>query len=156
MATNYIIKQILDPQVAQELVARVQILTENKPSQWGRMNATQMLAHCSLSFVSTLDDELQPPEKMANKLAGWVFKKIMIKSPKPFRKNMPTLDRFTVDTHGSFEEEKQRLIGLILRFSINAHTMEGKAHDMMGVLTQHEWNALMYKHIDHHLRQFDV
>jgi len=53
--------------------------------------------------------------------------------------------------------ERERLRGLIERF-----TAAGPAggtmhpHSFFGRLTPEEWATLMYKHLDHHLRQFGV
>jgi Protein of unknown function (DUF1569) len=52
--------------------------------------------------------------------------------------------------------EPERLCGLIDRFATAGP--EGCAmhpHSLFGRLTPEEW-ALMYKHLDHHLRQFRV
>jgi transposase InsO family protein len=56
-----------------------------------------------------------------------------------------------------FVVEKQRLRGLIGRFAAGGSWVCTKhPHFFFGPLTPEEWAALMYQHLDHHLRQFRV
>ena len=51
----------------------------------------------------------------------------------------------------------KRLCALIDRFSLGgAQGCTKHAHTFFGPLTPEEWARLMYKHLDHHLRQFGV
>ena len=52
-----------------------------------------------------------------------------------------------------FQDERATLIDLVLRFgSMGAVTPD--PHPLFGSLTAEEWDRLMWKHLDHHLRQF--
>jgi len=56
-----------------------------------------------------------------------------------------------------FENERERLAGLIDRFAgEGAGGCTNLPHSFFGKLTPEEWSILMYKHLDHHLRQFGV
>jgi hypothetical protein len=60
-----------------------------------------------------------------------------------------------VNDERDLERERERLCGLIDRFA--AAGPEGctaHPHPFFGPLTAEEWATLMYKHLDHHLRQF--
>jgi hypothetical protein len=53
--------------------------------------------------------------------------------------------------------EKKRLIDYINRvFEWGPSHFEGKKQISLGKLTAEEWNGLLFKHLDHHLRQFGV
>ena len=53
--------------------------------------------------------------------------------------------------------EKERLVGLIDRYTTGGPGVCTKhPHFFFGPLTPEEWAALMYQHLDHHLRQFGV
>jgi hypothetical protein len=53
------------------------------------------------------------------------------------------------------EAERSRLRGLIDRFAAAGPSgCTTHPHTFFGPLTPDEWAELMYKHVDHHLRQF--
>ncbi len=48
-----------------------------------------------------------------------------------------------------------RLIGVIARFAtLGPETVSRSTHSFLGKLSGPEWGRMMYKHLDHHLRQF--
>jgi hypothetical protein len=54
-----------------------------------------------------------------------------------------------------FEAERNNLIKLIQQFQLGgATTLTSNPHPFFGKMNTDEWNALMFKHLDHHLRQF--
>jgi hypothetical protein len=57
----------------------------------------------------------------------------------------------------NFEYEKERLIYHINEtIELGPAFFDGKNHYTLGVLTSQDWSNLLYKHLDHHLRQFGV
>jgi len=70
----------------------------------------------------------------------------------------------TVEQDAGFEAqerdlkaERERLRGLIERFVAGGRAgCTTHPHSFFGKLTPEEWAILMYKHLDHHLRQFGV
>jgi hypothetical protein len=74
---------------------------------------------------------------------------------KPFDRSSPTSEELKVIGHKDFDGEKTRLIGLVRRFSSGGETkVTMHPHPFFGPLSAREWGIGMYKHIDHHLRQF--
>jgi len=54
-----------------------------------------------------------------------------------------------------FEVERERLCGLIDRFATGGPAAcTTHPHAFFGRLTPEQWSMIMYKHLDHHLRQF--
>jgi transposase InsO family protein len=54
-------------------------------------------------------------------------------------------------------KERDRLSGLIDKFAAGgAAGCTRNPHSFFGKMTPEEWAILMYKHLDHHLRQFGV
>jgi hypothetical protein len=45
---------------------------------------------------------------------------------------------------------------LLERFAARDEIQEWPAHPAFGQLSRKDWGVLVYKHIDHHLRQFGV
>ena len=75
----------------------------------------------------------------------------------PMRRNSPTAKSLVVADERDLGKERQRLCALIDRFCGGGPQGCTKhAHIFFGQLTSEEWSRLMYKHLDHHLRQFGV
>jgi hypothetical protein len=73
----------------------------------------------------------------------------------PIRRNSPTLEEFIVHDQPDIVAERARLSTLIDRFAAGGATAcSTHPHSFFGPLTPDEWAILMYKHVDHHLRQF--
>jgi hypothetical protein len=77
--------------------------------------------------------------------------------PEPFGKNLPTDKHFIITGQPDFEKERANLINYVQRFTKTGPAgITREAHPFFGKMTSQEWDALMFKHIDHHLRQFGV
>jgi hypothetical protein len=56
-----------------------------------------------------------------------------------------------------FEKEQKRLLNYINKCQqLGADGLVKQKHQSLGMLSAQEWNNLLYKHLDHHLRQFGV
>jgi hypothetical protein len=54
-----------------------------------------------------------------------------------------------------FESERRRLTDIINRFcELGPENASKQTHSFFGRLSGEEWGFLMYKHLDHHFRQF--
>ena len=73
------------------------------------------------------------------------------------RRNSPTVNSLVVEDERDLGAERERLCLLIDRFSgAGPEGCTKHPHSFFGRLTPEEWARLMYKHLDHHLRQFGV
>lgn len=147
-------KTIFDPSVREALIQRISSIGEDSQGQWGRMNVFQMVAHNTY-----WNDWILHPEGRHYKqtLLGKVFGKIalrkMIGSEAPFDRNVPTSAEFKVQqTHGDLEAEKLKWIALTRDYE--TYDNPGFIHDFFGTMTREQIGVLVYKHTDHHLRQF--
>ncbi|MEN9511440.1 MAG: hypothetical protein RLZZ370_1259 [Bacteroidota bacterium] len=120
------------------------------------MNVSQMLAHCCIPFEQALNMRHDGPNLLMKLMLRLFFRKSMVNEV-PYRQNLPTAPSFVIDDERSLEAERFRLKQLLETFSEQgkAH-FEGKKQITLGRLKSGEWNNLMYKHLDHHLRQFGV
>ena len=119
------------------------------------MNAGQMLAHCSAALEVGTGDV---PRKQS--FAGKIFAPFVrssILGDKPFGKNSPTDPAFVVTDEREFAKERERLTSLVRRFCERGPAGAAKReHSFFGKLSGNDWGVLMYKHLDHHLRQFGI
>ena len=56
-----------------------------------------------------------------------------------------------------FGAEKSRLVSYIQKTQeLGGSHFEGKESHSFGALSKEQWNNMFYKHLDHHLTQFNV
>ena len=137
-----------------EVQQRLSRLQPEQPRQWGKMNPAQMLAHCSLGLEMAAG-EIRPPRALVGRILGPVIKPMAFREAEPMRRNSPTSKELVIKNDRDFEIERKRLSGLIDSFAAAGPTgCTAHPHAFFGPLTPDEWAVLMYKHLDHHLRQF--
>jgi hypothetical protein len=101
--------------------------------------------------------EKVPPRLLIGRLLGRLAKKRMIVNEKPMPRNSGTDKSFVVSDERDFLVERRRLGEFIDRFAEGGPGVCTKhPHFFFGPLTPPEWAALVYQHLDHHLRQFQV
>ena len=149
-------KNVFEPNDLEALRARIAQLRPESNRQWGTMSVAQALAHCSLG-VQTATGELRPPRKLIGRILGPIVKPKVVGDDQPMRRNSPTMKELIVLHEPDFATEQVRLIGLLENFSAaGPPACTSHPHAFFGPLKPDEWAILMYKHIDHHLRQFGV
>ena len=150
-------KSLLEAACVQEIKRRLAALSPGHERHWGKMNPAQMLAHCSLSLEMAAG-EIRPPRALMGRVLGPVIKPMALRDDEPMRRNSPTMkELIVIGEDRDFETERRRLNGLIDRFAAaGAAGCTSHPHAFFGALTADEWAVLMYKHLDHHLRQFGV
>jgi hypothetical protein len=146
-------KSLYQPEVLEEVLARLGKLTPDARRVWGRMDAAQMLAHC-ICGLRTATGEQKPDRVPLGRILGPLFKPLFV-NDKPLRRNSPTDKSFIISDTRDFQKEKAGLIDIITRFSRNgASQCTTHPHAFFGKLSPEEWGIGMYKHLDHHFRQF--
>lgn len=144
---------LFDPADRQSLMGRLGGLQPGAARQWGKMGVAQMLAHCSIAMEVATGET---PRKQA--LIGKIFAPFVRSSllgEKPFSRNSPTDPTFIVTDEKNFDAERQRLTRLVNTFCESGpEKASAQTHSFLGRLRGEEWGVMMYKHIDHHLRQF--
>lgn len=149
-------KNIFDPAVTAEQIQRIRSLRPDARPQWGKMNAGQMLAHCSVSYEMVYETIHPKPNPLLRFFLKAFVKKGVV-GEKPYPRNSPTAPAFKMKGQKDFELERDRLIGYLERTrDRGAASFEGLESNSFGPLTAGEWNVLFYKHLDHHLTQFGV
>ena len=138
-----------------EIISRIDNLKTTAEKQWGKMDVAQMVAHCSAALEVAAGLKF-PPRIFIGRVIGSFFKP-MFSNEKPFDKNTPTDKSFVMTGAHDLEKEKATLKKLIQQFSDGGpQKCTTHPHTFFGKLTPEEWGIGMYKHLDHHLRQFNV
>lgn len=139
------------------LAARIDSITNETPALWGKMNSGQMLSHCCVPYQQILGENTDKP----GKLMKWIIKnflKASMVNEIPYKPNMPTAPTFIrVNQEFDVDNEKEKLKKYIQQIQeLGPEQLAAKPSLSLGMITPLEWNNLLYKHIDHHLRQFGV
>jgi Protein of unknown function (DUF1569) len=148
---------VFSKEVSDLLVERINKLTSDSERQWGKMDVSQMLAHCCVTYEMVYEPGRHPKPNPLMGLVLKLFVKRVVVGEKPFKKNNPTAPQFIMKSDKNFEDEKARLIAYIKQTqALGGDEFEGKKSASFGVLTAAEWNNMFYKHLNHHLTQFGV
>ncbi len=150
-------KDLYDPAVVYELHDRIRRLRPDSARQWGRMNAAQMLAHCTMTMEMALGESEPLPRHPVGRLIGGMVKRSLLVKGKPLGRNARTHPSVLVEGERDFELERRRLDAAIDRFANGGPSVVTRhPHFFFGPMTPQEWSAFTYIHLDHHLRQFGV
>jgi hypothetical protein len=147
-------KHLFDPASVDEVKARLAQLMPESERQWGTMTVAQAVAHCAAGVEMALGDR-RPPRMFIGRILGWVIKPLALGNDDPMRRNSPTAPDLVVQDPRDLDTERARLFRLIDRVALAGPAgCTTHPHSFFGRLTPEEWATLMYKHLDHHLRQF--
>lgn len=146
-------KSIFDNTTRVELINRIITLNDISNRQWGKMNVHQMIKHCVLCEEMYLGRT-----KYKRSFIGFLFGKIalniLMKNENPKRKNSPTkADLKNFGLLENVETEKLKWIKLVQEYE--TYTEKEFIHWFYGKMTKNQIGKSVYKHIDHHLRQFN-
>jgi hypothetical protein len=148
-------KNIFDKTDNQELIERLEKVTPESKPLWGKMNACQMVKHCQKP-LDVAEGRLKMKRGLLGILFGKMVKKQFLKEG-DLKKNMMTAPQFKIEETPHFENEWQLLIGIIKRFGQKGpEVIANKTHPLFGEMTEKEWGEIQYKHLDHHLKQFNA
>src|SRR5579862_5065071 len=149
-------KNLFEATSVKEVKERMALLRPDSKRLWGKMNAPQAVAHCSAGLELALGDRT-PPRMFVGRLIGWIVKLLALKEDEPMRRNSPTIPELVVQDERDLNTERDQLLALIDRFATaGPEGCTEHPHSFFGRLSPDEWAILMYKHLDHHLRQFGV
>lgn len=135
-------------------------INENSKPVWGKMNVWQMAEHLADFFdvsAEKIHYDLAVPEEHLPKYKAFLY------SDKLFRENtkapVTVLGEEPIPVKSeNFESAKQRLRVAVDEFFDHFSNNKSKTtlHPAFGMLNYEEWVLLHFKHVVHHLRQFNV
>ena len=136
-----------------EITNRIKNLSAASTRLWGKMNIEQMLLHCTTQLklaVGEISSHTQGPSFMRSSLGKWI-----LFSAVPWPKGAATPAEMNAELAHfvltNIENEKTDLLNYLENAKGKAQLMP---HPFFGKLNRQEWARLIYKHLDHHLKQF--
>lgn len=147
-------KNLYEPERVAEVQKRLAQLRADSARQWGTMEPAQAVAHCSIAMTWAVGDVI-PDRLFLGRIVGAIVKKFALGNDDPMKRNSPTAPSLVVKNERELDVERAKLSALLDRFAAAGPAGCTKhPHPFFGPLTPAEWAELMYKHLDHHLRQF--
>ncbi len=151
-------KSLIDKSNADEILKRIQAVQKDSVRQWGKMTPNQMLCHLSDSFLMVIGE--REAKFRGNIFLTTLGKWVALKAPMQWPHGVKTGAAADQERGGTkpveFEQDKQKLIALLHRFTNAKRDFQFVPHPMFGEMTVEEWMRWGYLHCDHHLRQFGV
>jgi hypothetical protein len=146
-------KTFFEPAVQAELLGRLETLRPDNTARWGRMDAAQMLEHCAEGMKMGTGELKMQWSPIS--LFGWMLK-FLAYNDKPFKYNAPTAPELTIAGPREFQAAKAHFMESWARLAPGPSTILNRRHPFFGTLTPDQWGILLFKHLDHHFRQFGV
>jgi len=151
-------QSIFNEGVKESVFKRIDSLKPDSKSQWGKLNATQMVRHLFEANRMALD-EIPMPDR-SNFISRTLIKPMFLANIKPpGRKKgkvhtFPEIDivekKIAVE---DLETEKKRYKNIVERI-INTESL-ATTHTLFGKMSRADWGYLIYAHADYHLTQFN-
>jgi len=146
-------KTLYQEAAVDELISRIDTLQPTSPRLWGKMDVAQMMAHCSAA-LDMASGRVNPPRILIGRLIGPLVTAIYT-NEKPLSKNSPTDKQLVVSDARDFAREREQLKSKLRQFHQGGEERCTRhPHPFFGPLSPQDWSRGMYKHVDHHLRQF--
>lgn len=143
---------IFDPVAYKRLSIRLARVDRQAAPHWGRMSVNKMLNHLKLATGSGLLNYQLPDE------SSWfkrnVIKKIAIYLLPRLPRNAAAPAGFSLEANVEhlFTAERATVREVLSNAYISLRS--SFPHPLFGNMNRADWGRLVYRHVDHHLRQF--
>ena len=146
-------KTIWDESSRKELKERLGQLQPDARARWGKMNAPQMVAHLGSAMQMAQGELKVTPKNLP--IRHWPLKQLIVYWL-PFPRGAPTAPELMIGEPGEWAEGIARLRSRIDQFGSRKPDKPFPIHPAFGKMTPKAWGVLVYRHIDHHFKQFGV
>jgi hypothetical protein len=151
---SWVVDSLLDPSGNARALERIARLSADRGPAWGRLTPAGMVVHCQRPLLVAFG-VMRVERSLVGRVLGGRAKRRYVTGDAAFDRNLPTERRFIESEPGPFDSERGRLAELVRRFG-EPGAITVALHPFFGPLSVPEWDRLMAKHLDHHLRQFGV
>jgi len=149
------LKNLFDSKEREDLILRISKMKADMTPEWGKMNAHQTIVHLTDPLKAALGE--RPVQFEKSMFGVWPLNKL-ISQLLPWPKGAPTSQDFIQGMKGTkpvdFEKDLESLKETIICFSSQERSVKFNMNPLFGKLSNDEWARTMWRHIDHHLRQF--
>lgn len=145
-------RSLYDPAVREATLVRLDRLRPEAPARWGRMNAPQMVAHLTEAFrMPNGELHIRRRPMPLRRLVKWLILYVL-----PMPKGAPTSRELLARVPESWADDLARLRAAIAAVRRPGPGAPVGDHPIFGTMSVEDWGVLLWKHTDHHLRQFGI
>ena len=146
-------KSMWDGDAPGEMRDRLARIMPDRAAAWGRMTAPQMVCHLAESLKMAMGELQVAPKNLPIRFPPL---KQLIVYYAPFPKNAPTAPELVARVPRDWPADVADLQALVDCFVARGGDARAvwPAHPAFGRLSRRAWGVLVYRHMDHHLRQF--
>jgi hypothetical protein len=144
-------KSIWQEETQRELHDRVGRLAWDGRAAWGRFTAPKMVCHLADSLKMAMGDLKVAPKALPIRYPPL---KQFIVYLAPFPKGMPTAPELLAREPREWAADVADLQALLDRAASARTTDTWPEHPAFGKLSTRGWGVLIFRHMDHHLKQF--
>jgi Protein of unknown function (DUF1569) len=144
-------KSIWQEETRRELHDRMARLAWDRRAEWGRFTAPKMVCHLADSLRMAVGDLKVAPKKSPIRYPPL---KQLIVYLAPFPKGVPTAPELLAREPREWTDDVADVQSLLGRAAASRTTDAWPDHPVFGTLSKRAWGVLIYRHMDHHLRQF--
>ncbi len=145
-------KSIFNQADRNEIINRIYSLTADSQAQWGKMNVQQMARHCVLC-EELYNGTVHVKRSLLGRIFGKTALKQMLKDDTPLKQNSPTSKQFVVTgATADLQIEQRKWADLVREYE--HYSNDSFVHWFFGEMSREQLGQFIYKHNDHHLRQF--
>ena len=135
------------------LLERMEQVSPPRTPRWGTMNAEQMVKHVTAQLEMALGElDVKPRSSW---LGRWPMRSLLIYWL-PWPKGAPTARELIQFSSSHWDETRAGFKQAFDRVTARGPQGEFTPHPFFGKLSTRAWGVLMYRHLDHHLRQFGL
>jgi len=138
-----------------EIIGRLERLTPQNEQRWGKMSIGQLLPHLGDSVRRALGDT-PTPRPTSGLGRFWPVRYLFIYLIKWPEGKIPSPKGSFKTPSTGWDSDRKIVVDLIARFVVAKPDMLSRYHPTLGRMSARDWGALLYKHTDHHLRQFSA
>lgn len=147
-------KSLWNPSARHDLLRRIDRVTPETRPLWGRMNASEMIAHVAAGMRLGLGELETRPRRTLFRY--WPLKHLFVYWV-PFPRSAPApREMVTRAKPVTWDRDLAALRDCLERFGTRDRRGAWPVHPVFGPLSARAWGALGWRHLDHHLRQFGV
>jgi hypothetical protein len=145
-------KSIWETDAQREIADRIGTVSADRPRRWGKMTAHQMICHLTASLRMATGELPVAPKKLPIRYPP--LKQLIIYVA-PFPKSAPTAPELVIaETPNAWQRDVETLQAHFGRFVERGRSAKLVEHPAFGKLSPRAWGVLVYRHMDHHLKQF--
>ena len=137
-----------------ELLGRARLVRPELRPRWGSLDAPRMMCHVADAVRLALGDIPTHPRPRPWMNTFPIRDLVLYCMPWPHGVPGPR-EAFTTQPC-ALDADVKALEAALMRFLDHHPAGEWPPHPIFGPMTARDWNRLLYRHTDHHLRQFGV